>query len=442
MRAISEADFVSFDYELTGLHDKNERYVGIAQSYEAHCNGVQKFLPIQLGICAAKYRDNQWILTPASIYIFPNASGTNQVADESVGTVFSVSTSALNFLSSNGFDFNEWISHGLSWMSPTDEQDRRALIQSRIDEIKSLISQERASASSSATPSQSASINITNQRDKEAIDSLKDKIDFWLKSEPNDCLEIPMDSAFLRLLAHTVIAQDFPQLFSHSVRRGEDRVLCVYRERSGLFKEQLNSLYEELERLDSIKGVRAVFDTMSKNKTTLVGHNCFYDLLHTYQSFYGQVPPYIDQFKQKWTTMFPRTFDTKYLAEANDVLGGLQPPATLKGLCDFMIANKSMESLVRVEPIGEDFIYHLPNSSKADLSHDAGYDAMMTSLVFILQLSHIIERKSLEFENIEFGLNGFRGDQKIPIHELLRTACNRVRLVKTQPPSINLKERE
>jgi poly(A)-specific ribonuclease len=251
-----------------------------------------------------------------------------------------------------------------------------------------------------------------------------------------------MDSAFLRLLAHTVIAQDFPQLFSHSVRRGEDRVLCVYRERSGLFKEQLNSLYEELERLDSIKGVRAVFDTMSKNKTTLVGHNCFYDLLHTYQSFYGQVPPYIDQFKQKWTTMFPRTFDTKYLAEANDVLGGLQPPATLKGLCDFMIANKSMESLVRVEPIGEDFIYHLPNSSKADLSHDAGYDAMMTSLVFILQLSHIIERKSLEFENIEFGLNGFRGDQKIPIHELLRTACNRVRLVKTQPPSINLKERE
>ncbi len=103
-----------------------------------------------------------------------------------------------------------------------------------------------------------------------------------------------------------------------------------------------------------------------------------------------------------------------------------------------------MESLVRVKPISEDFMYHLPNSSKADLSHDAGYDAMMTSLVFILQLRHIIERKSLEFDNIEFGFNGLKSNQdsKIPIHELLRTACNRVRLVKTQPPSINLKERE
>ena len=436
LKAVAEADFVSFDYELTGLHDKNERYVGLTQSYEAHCNGVKKFIPIQLGICAAKFRNNRWSLTPASIYMFPN----DLCAEESVGSVFSVSTSALNFLSSNGFDFNEWISHGIGWMSPSEERDRQAMITSRIEEIQSLIKSGSNQKSSIDAPgSGAAAINIGNIGDKEAIDALKAKISTWLLTSA-ETLEIPMESAFLRLLAHTVISQEFPNLHSHSVKRGEERVICIFRDRSGVFKEQLGTLTEELERLGNQRGVRGIFDLVSEKRIPLVGHNCFYDLLHTYQSFYGEVPPYLDQFKQKWTSMFPRTFDTKYLAEANDVLGGLQPPGTLKGLSDFMIASRS-DSCVTVQPLGEEFQYHLTEGS--DKSHDAGYDAMMTAHVFILQLQHIIERKSLKFDQIEFGTSPVKPlKQRIPLHELLRTACNRVRLVKTQPPSINLKERE
>ena len=419
-QSIGEADFVSFDYELTGLHEKpDERFVGIAQSYDAHCQGARKFVPIQLGVCAAKYTNGQWVLTPASIYMLPSMSS------------FSVSMSALSFLSSNGFDFNEWISQGLTWMSPAEEQERRAMIQARIDELQALSSKAATFTANTRNSSEVTSpVSIVDPNDKQVIDSLRLKIRNW---GSEDILEIAIESAFTRLLAHTVINQEFPDLFSHSVRRGDQRLLCIYRDKEGLFKDQLGSLEQELEKVSSEKTIRGIFDLISAKKLPIVGHNCFYDLLHTYQSFYGEVPPYIDQFKQKWISKFPRTFDTKYLAEANDVLGGLQPPATLKGLCDFMSKTSPQVSIA----INGACKY----GEGPDLSHDAGYDAMMTSQVFIMQLQHIIERKSLSFDQIDFSATG-SDKEKIPIHELLRTGCNRVRLVKTQPPSINLKERE
>jgi poly(A)-specific ribonuclease len=164
-------------------------------------------------------------------------------------------------------------------------------------------------------------------------------------------------------------------------------------------------------------------------------------MLHAHHAFYEDAPQFIDQFKQKWLNRFPRTFDTKYMAESNEVLGGLQPPATLRSLCDFMLGHHK-DLAVDISPITPEFAYSLPGKEEEDLSHDAGYDAMMTSLVFLAQIKHIIERRSIEFGQIEFGSSVKAGEQKIPIHELLRNACNKIRMVKTQPASLNLKERE
>ena len=126
------------------------------------------------------------------------------------------------------------------------------------------------------------------------------------------------------------------------------------------------------------------------------------------------------------------------------MLGGLHPPATLRSLCDFMLEHHK-DLPVDILPYGPDFDYSLPGKEEADLSHDAGYDAMMTSLVFLSQIKHIIDRRSLRFDQIDFNPSSPKalgGDLKVPVHELLRNACNRIRVVKTQPPSINLKERE
>merc|ERR1719272_2665072 len=157
-----------------------------------------------------------------------------------------------------------------------------------------------------------------------------------------------------------------------------------------------------MDTVDAQVGVRNFLDTITRGQKLVVGHNAFYDFLHLHQTFYGDLPESVQEFKTQWLQLFPQTLDTKYLAEAHELLTSLQPPATLKGLCEFMMqtARQSqgtpgsclpltfeVNSLPGVE-------YPLPwepghsSSSTAgveveDASHEAGYDALMTSLVLI-----------------------------------------------------------
>jgi poly(A)-specific ribonuclease len=358
---------------------------------------------------------------------------------EENGRTFSMSTSAMNFLVSNGFDCNEWISQGLSWLRPIEEQDKRRAIQMRMDEI-------RATTSTVGKPeTPTGPFEFPSESDRESMEVLGRQIAEWQKSNSHSPLEIPMESAFTRLLAHSYIAHAYPTLFSSSVRRDDKRFLCVYQNQADLQKEQLVALENELKLIDKLIGARSLFDLISSRKIPLVGHNCFYDLLHTHQTFYEEVPPHVEQFKAKWMSRFSRTFDTKHLAECNEILGGLHPPATLKGLCDFMIGNSGLDG-IQIEPLSSDFEYALPSATSNDHSHDAGYDAMMTSLVFILQLGHIMERKSLKWDMVDWkgGIvkTSTGSGLKVPVQEVLRQSVNRIRLVKSQPSVINLAERQ
>merc|ERR1712106_607921 len=145
------------------------------------------------------------------------------------------------------------------------------------------------------------------------------------------------ENAFQRLLMHTVIAQEFPQVYSHSSRRGGERVLCVYKSQTEVYEEQLEMLGREMETVDAQVGVRCILDAISSGQKLVIGHNCFYDFLHLHQTFFGDLPETVQEFKTEWLQRFPQTLDTKYLAEAHELLTSLQPPATLKGLCEFMM---------------------------------------------------------------------------------------------------------
>jgi len=81
---------------------------------------------------------------------------------------------------------------------------------------------------------------------------------------------------------------------------------------------------------------------------------------------------------------------------------------------------------------------------ETDSSHEAGYDALMTSLVLIHQLAHILGKKRLPWEQIDFGPLQKRGaqDMRRCLPEVLPLSVNRIRLVKAQPNVINLSGRD
>jgi len=63
-------------------------------------------------------------------------------------------------------------------------------------------------------------------------------------------------------------------------------------------------------RLDEIKSV------LKSQRPTLVGHNCFLDLVYFYNHFYGPLPDTVEEFQQVIHKSFPLIIDTKYVATA------------------------------------------------------------------------------------------------------------------------------
>jgi len=330
-------------------------------------------------------------------------------------------------------------------------------VQQRIDEV-SRLKHAAASAASDVGAAQppSTPLDIPEGADRTVIDSCRAQIREWLQSPTNAPLEIPMENAFQRLLMHTVIAQEFPQVYSHSSRRDGDRFLCVYKSQAEVYEEQLRALEREMDAIDEEVGVRSLTDEITRSQKPLVGHNCFYDFLHLYQTFYSDLPESIQEFKAAWLQLFPQTLDTKYLAEAHELLVGLQPPANLKGLCDFMVQARAdnnagpLPVTFEVNALAETD-YKVPENTgqgltatDTDASHEAGYDALMTALVLVHQLSHILGKKRVPWDQLDFGPLRKRAadDPRRSLTEMLPLSVNRIRLVKAQPNVINLSGRD
>lgn len=490
---LRKADFVSLDLELTGLHARSEKFLGVDRCYTAHAEGARGFMPVQLGLCAARRSDSdasRWILTPASVYLFPRDP-----------RVFQATTSTLKFLRENAFDFNEWISCGVPYTRRQEENEERAALLRRIDELRTL--QERASPQTSAIASRkedamaASPFEAATEEDKLLAASVRDAINSWLQSNPREPLELPVDSPLQRLLLHSLVAAEFPHLFSSSSTRGQQRIFAVYTTESQVFSEQLTRLQGELRSVEESRGARELLEAVSGERLLVVGHCCFYDFLHLYQSFVEDLPEGVGDFKKKWSQLFPCTFDTKLLAEAHETLAPLGTPATLKDLCELMIGasmsphaegspsrpptfevealegttwklDSRLSSLVvngsasdcnageTARPEGESaggtagLMAQVSLDSQAtatpmssDLAHDAGYDSLMTSMVFLMQIGHVLHQKGFSWEDLHFRpltdpSHSKQTTRPLAVQDMLAQFVSRVRLVRTQPPSINL----
>lgn len=451
LAVIRECDFVALDVEYTGLHLKDDRFIGVENCYEAHASGARKFVPCQIGLTAAKYlQDGLWKITPTSVYTLPSAK-----------KFFKVSTSTLQFLRDNNFDFNTWIRHGVEHLTPSEERERKASIERRIAELDQFMTSD---SPASAVEPVEFDLSTLTADDRSVAEEILARIKEWIATGSNAPLEIEMDNAFQRLLMHTIIGQQFPHVYSHSTRRGDEKIICIYKSRAELRAGQKEMLELELQRIDEEIGVRLLFDEIIKHDKIIVGHNCFYDLLHVYQTFYGELPDSVEVFKKRWTEKFRSTLDTKYIAEFHDAVVATQYSATLKALFDHMCAMATKyDTKLRfdVQPLpGTSWSFPsavLPLLSKesftrasyepydttsvlrcaAEQSHDAGYDSLMTCIVFILQASRILGAKYLNWEKL-ISADGSSGLKTQLLLEAISSVNNCIRLVKSQPNSINL----
>ncbi|GAW82651.1 poly(A)-specific ribonuclease PARN [Plasmodium gonderi] len=339
-----------------------------------------------------------------------------------------------------------------------------------------------------------------------------------IDDDPSDYpLYIEIENPYLRLLAHTLITKYFNDIFCISVKVNDRKHLAIYRTEKDSYKEQIRTFELEIEKINETIGVRLLFDVIIKNKKIIIGHNCFYDILHIYQTFYHDLPNSISLFKNKWTELFPYTFDTKYMNETNEYLYALNGPATLKGLCEYMASlisssndfdfafnfmnghsdlphcfiplvksenhadscgeidnslectkgnnsnnekneernSEDMKNYNKCEnmrdetcPNGRELFYtpisNHDNNINARMSdeHNAGYDSLLTCLLFILQCHYILRKNNMLWRNVYFNRKNGMNESEKSFFDIFLSMCNKIKIVKTQPNVVSLTSTE
>lgn len=104
IEAIQSSEFVALDLEFSGLLTTLNR-PGKLNKYFAVCaESVPKLLTVQLGLCGCRRSDtdaDEWLFSPFNLYILPSKR-----------QIFSSDTQTVRWLSHNGFDFRRWITNG------------------------------------------------------------------------------------------------------------------------------------------------------------------------------------------------------------------------------------------------------------------------------------------------------------------------------------------
>jgi len=80
------------------------------------------------------------------------------------------------------------------------------------------------------------------------------------------------------------------------------------------------------------KTIQSLLKALKSKPCILVGHNLFTDLIFIYKTFVGTLPDKVTEFNKRIHELFPKVFDTKYLA--TQAGSSMRTKSSLKDLCD------------------------------------------------------------------------------------------------------------
>ncbi|KAH7408718.1 ribonuclease H-like domain-containing protein [Phaeosphaeria sp. MPI-PUGE-AT-0046c] len=406
---ISEADFVSFDLELSGipsrLPNRQPRPGGgkftLEERYAETREGANRYQILQVGITCARfdYVANKYVLRPYNINISPLLDEKLDLERE-----ISLQSGAITFLLGCGFDMAKPFTHGVQYLSRQEAAQVKQATQDRLDNKNPI-------ADLQLKEGDVESLDFM-RRVREAItkwkvtnaESMAITTHTGMKNPPR----FMAISRFEKRLVHQLVRAEFPELVS--VGRA-DCVRIIYydplREAANneRIKERVNEqiarqtgfrwVFEALARGDVRKANpiyvsqnlggamtgdthnardrydRAV-DRLNTRQPVLVGHNMFTDIVYLYRTFVGELPETLQGFRDAIHELFPKIVDTKYLATHAE--GDLNASPTLQEIAEGL----DTQPLPTIETDAE----HSKYQEKVAF-HEAGYDSLLTATIMI-----------------------------------------------------------
>ncbi|KAL3877205.1 hypothetical protein ACJMK2_034946 [Sinanodonta woodiana] len=386
-KAIEEASFITIDGEFTGLNVSGSSHTGPLDTpeerYHKLLEGSTDFLLIQVGICAFIYDGSakRYTAKPFNFYVFPRPY-TRHAPDRR----FLCQCSSLDFLVSQGFDFNKLFREGISYLSPPEEKRMREDIEQRHQQHQmSFYSPGLTSPDGGEQTVPKGPIAIPEEH-SEFINNICCKVEDFLTNSEDETLELMPCTAFQRKLLYQTLGTKFPQEIHLQSKSGEknQRFLVVTRVKGegDIKKKEDQKQQEDFAELDRAVGFTKVMKVISQSGKLVVGHNMLLDLIHLLGHFFYPLPESYEEFKLMARCIFPRLLDTKLMANTQP----FKEKILMSGLSD-------LKKTVEQEPfcksdvvIPEGFGHHYMETEQL---HEAAYDAFITGLCFISMANYL-----------------------------------------------------
>ncbi|CBX97307.1 similar to CAF1 family ribonuclease [Plenodomus lingam JN3] len=421
---ISEADFVAFDLELSGipsrLPDKPARGRGrytLEERYAETKHGADRYQILQVGLTCARfdYIANKYVLRPYNINICP-------LLDERLDFEREIrfQSGACSFLLSHGFNLGAPFASGVQYLSRQEAARARQMAWDRIEK---------------KNPVEDMQLKEEHVDSLDFVRRVREAITQW-KTTNSDCLEVTTHtglpkaphvqaiSRFEKRLVHQLVRAEFPdqvsigrhdciRIIDHDVEREADNV----RRMKSRVKEQIirqtgfRWIFEalvkggDIDRAEplylsrtssltaDVSGLKDRYDRaverLKTRQPVLVGHNMFTDIVYLYRTFVGELPDTLQGFREVIHELFPKIVDTKYLATYTE--GDLNASPTLQEIAQGL----SHQYLPEI-------VTH-PDHSKyegAEAFHEAGYDSLLTATIMIRLAARLGAEQTAEVDPI------------------------------------------
>lgn len=411
---ISEADFVSFDLELSGipsrLPNKKPRGAGrltLEDRYAETKEGANRYQILQIGLTCAKfdYIANKYVLRPYNINISP-------LFDERLDFEREISfqSGACTFLLGCGFDLGAPFAKGVQYLSREEAERAKTLAYDRIDK-KNVI--------------EDLQLKETDTESLDFVRRCRKAIAAWQKTtsttlEITSSTGLPNASAtyaisrFEKRLVHQLVRAEFPDAVAigrqdcirilpfdaareaENSRRIKNRVKEQISRQTGfrwifeaLVGGKVNTDLLYILGSDGFSDQRDRFDRalarLNRSRPVLVGHNMFTDIVYLYRTFVGPLPDTLAEFNTSLHELFPKIVDTKYLATHAE--GDLNASPTLEEIA------KSLQD----QPL-PNIVMHEDHDkyNETEAFHEAGFDSLLTATIMLRLASKLGSQREVQ----------------------------------------------
>uniref|UniRef100_A0A3Q2VVQ4 Poly(A)-specific ribonuclease PARN n=1 Tax=Haplochromis burtoni TaxID=8153 RepID=A0A3Q2VVQ4_HAPBU len=382
--AIEEADFLAIDGEFSGISDgpnvsaltngldtPEERYTKLKKH-------SMDFLLFQFGLCTFKYDQakSKYITKPFNFYIFPKPFNRT-----SPDIKFICQSSSIDFLASQGFDFNKVFCHGIPYLNQEEEAQLREQTEERRNQHANGVG-----TPSFISPSSSKGSSHVPEEHKDFINKVVEKVEaLMVNSEKTLDLEPCTGECCLKPCLCSGGLAWFPKgLHVETVEtEKKERYIQISKvdEEERKRREQ-QKLEKEQEELNDAVGFSRVIHAISKSGKLVVGHNMLLDVMHTIHQFYCPLPEDIQDFKEVTMCVFPRLLDTKLMAST-------QPFKELITNTSLAELEKQLKESPFKSPQVETAEGFPSYDTAQEQLHEAGYDAYITGLCFIAMANYL-----------------------------------------------------